>query len=631
VQYNIATGTTPTGGVNFAGAIRIGNTGGSVTITDSASVNNNIAEGGNGGGIASSNSSSMITISGNATIVDNTVNAGDGGGIYTTGSVTLSDSATIGNNTASGNGGGIYADTIANITAGAGVTFVGNVAIAAYLIDNTTDITQCEMKIGTTSISLPSPFIYAYNNCDINYTSGTMFYQVIFDKNDANATDPSPAIWWVTNNETYDYCYGTDFPTSSLPGFFFTGWATDATGGTEVNSTDTVNLTANQTLYAIFITASDSPSIDTITSSDSKITGTGVPGSTVTVTFPDGNTADALVDDNGTWSVENPGLDVGDEISAVQTTPDLGPSDPAYGIVIPADPTIKQVAEGDTSISGTGIPGAVINIILPDGTTDTTNVELDGTWTYAPVDPLQKKDTVSVSQTVNDFTSGTVSSTVPVPVKSYYITATSDAGSTISPKGVTVVQFEQNITFFFSAANGRSISSVTIDGVPLTQEQMDLGQYTFRSVIMNHFIDVKSKASSGSASTPDDSAGDSKGSGNGSDSGVEDQGNTSSSHNNIWWWVLLIILLIIICLLIWFLLFYRRYVDVVKVASSAKIIGKDRVHKKSEYKFSVEGRPGPVSYRVGEDGARKPLIPSASGEYTIPKGEITDKVTIEVR
>jgi hypothetical protein len=32
-----------------------------------------------------------------------------------------------------------------------------------------------------------------------------------------------------------------------------------------------------------------------------------------------------------------------------------------------------------------------------------------------------------------------------------------------------------------------------------------------------------------------------------------------------------------------------------------------------------------------EDGQWKTLVPNAAGAYTIPKGEITDKVTIEYR
>jgi len=34
---------------------------------------------------------------------------------------------------------------------------------------------------------------------------------------------------------------------------------------------------------------------------------------------------------------------------------------------------------------------------------------------------------------------------------------------------------------------------------------------------------------------------------------------------------------------------------------------------------------------VGEEGQWKNVLPNEGGEYTIPKGEITDTVTIELR
>jgi len=60
-------------------------------------------------------------------------------------------------------------------------------------------------------------------------------------------------------------------------------------------------------------------------------------------------------------------------------------------------------------------------------------------------------------------------------------------------------------------------------------------------------------------------------------------------------------------------------------------VGKDKVRRKSAYRFSIEGGTGTVSYRIGEDGAWKTLIPGPSGDYLIPKGEITDTLIIECR
>ena len=51
----------------------------------------------------------------------------------------------------------------------------------------------------------------------------------------------------VTNGGTYGM-----LPTPSLSGYTFDGWYTSATGGTKITGSTTVNLTANQTLYARF-------------------------------------------------------------------------------------------------------------------------------------------------------------------------------------------------------------------------------------------------------------------------------------------------------------------------------------------------------------------------------------------
>ena len=93
------------------------------------------------------------------------------------------------------------------------------------------------------------------------------------------------------------------------------------------------------------------------------------------------------------------------------------------------------------------------------------------------------------------------------------------------------------------------------------------------------------------------------------------------------WWVILLFIAGFLLLLI---LFYRRRYEVIKAEGPVSIIGKDKAHRKSAYRFSAEGA-GLVSYRIGESGTWKTLSPDADGEYMIPKGEITDNVTIECR
>ncbi len=68
-------------------------------------------------------------------------------------------------------------------------------------------------------------------------------YTVTFNKN--GGSDPSHADKTVTYGETYG-----DLATVSRAGYTFDGWYTASTGGTKIETTATVNITENQTLYA---------------------------------------------------------------------------------------------------------------------------------------------------------------------------------------------------------------------------------------------------------------------------------------------------------------------------------------------------------------------------------------------
>ena len=77
-------------------------------------------------------------------------------------------------------------------------------------------------------------------------------FTISFEPNLTNATVPTSSKT-VKNNQTY----GT-LPTPTAPQFseviyVFNGWWTEASGGTQVTETSTVNLTENQTLYAHWI------------------------------------------------------------------------------------------------------------------------------------------------------------------------------------------------------------------------------------------------------------------------------------------------------------------------------------------------------------------------------------------
>ena len=274
--------------------------------------------------------------------------------------------------------------------------------------------------------------------------------------------------------------------------------------------------------------------------------------------------------------------------------------------------------------------------------------------------------------------------------KKYTITAASDSGSTISPAGKMSVSKGSDHTFVFSVKDGYVISAVAVNGKNLTLQQIGLGSYTFFNVIMDCTIEVKSEKAKNvliidivegkghaeyslnggpfmtyysAVALPDHAdivlrayADDGYGFKvwmNGTETfrsaGISLYDITASVHLDLYfadgddyrigdkadddndsfpWWA---ILLLIAGLLLLLILFRRRKYDVVKAEGPASVIGEDKVRRKSAYSFLVEGGAGSVSYRIGGSETWKTLSPDADGEYLIPKGEITDNVTIVCR
>ncbi|WP_239471393.1 Ig-like domain-containing protein, partial [Staphylococcus sp. GDY8P40P] len=89
------------------------------------------------------------------------------------------------------------------------------------------------------------------------------------------------------------------------------------------------------------------PTVNGVTSEDTTIGGTAEPGSTVTVTFPDGTTATGTADSEGNYTVDIPSnidLEGGEPIKVVATDKDDNTSTEATTTVVdttaPSAPTV---------------------------------------------------------------------------------------------------------------------------------------------------------------------------------------------------------------------------------------------------------------------------------------------------
>ncbi|MDR3121381.1 MAG: hypothetical protein LBU58_08635, partial [Clostridiales bacterium] len=142
---------------------------------------------------------------------------------------------------------------------------------------------------------------------------------------------------------------------------------------------------------------SDTPTIGAVNTGDTEITGTGVSGSGVVVTFPDRVTVSspASVGQDGIWRVSAGGasLPAGGVVTAVQTTAGKTASEPAHETVGGGDktgggndgksdtPDIDMIYAHDRFVSGVGTPNSSITaLFLELGQTDTTSVDADGNW-----------------------------------------------------------------------------------------------------------------------------------------------------------------------------------------------------------------------------------------------------------
>ncbi|MDV7998222.1 Ig-like domain-containing protein, partial [Acinetobacter baumannii] len=150
----------------------------------------------------------------------------------------------------------------------------------------------------------------------------------------------------VINGQTYtatvDSTAGTW--TVSVPGSDLTADA-DKTIDAKVTFTDAAgnSSSVNDTqTYTLDTTAPDAPVINPVNGTD-PITGTAEPGSTVTVTYPNGDTATVVAGPDGSWSVPNPGLNDGDEVEAIATDPAGNPSLPGTAIVDAVGPNTDGV------------------------------------------------------------------------------------------------------------------------------------------------------------------------------------------------------------------------------------------------------------------------------------------------
>ncbi|MGN3539181.1 Ig-like domain-containing protein, partial [Acinetobacter baumannii] len=216
---------------------------------------------------------------------------------------------------------------------------------------------------------------------------------------DMLTNDSTPALTGTVNDPTATVVVnvdGTDYPAvnngdgtwtladNTLPVL------ADGPHTITVTATDAAGNVGNDTaVVTIDTVAPNAPVLDLINATD-PVSGQAEPGSTVTVTYPDGTTATVVAGTDGSWSVPNPGnLVDGDTVTATATDPAGNTSLPGTGTVS-ADITAPVVALDDmlTNDSTPALTGTVNDptatvVVNVDGTDYPAVNNGDGTWTLA--------------------------------------------------------------------------------------------------------------------------------------------------------------------------------------------------------------------------------------------------------
>ena len=258
-------------------------------------------------------------------------------------------------------------------------------------------------------------------------------------------------------------------------------------GGTElaVTLTDAAGNKSEPTGVVVEdTTAPDAPVVNGVTDEDTKVTGTGEPGSTVTVVTPDDEYT-GTVDENGGFSVEIPTQTPGTDIT-VNLKDDAGNKSGDTTITVtnsdttaPEAPIVNEVTDSATEVTGSAEPGSTVEVTFPNGDKATGTADGEGNFTVTIPDgvELEVGDIIDVTATdeagnVSGPTTVTVTdtpdTTVPVAPTVNEVTDSATKVTGLAEPGSTVEVTFPNGEMATGIADKKGNFTVTIpDGVEL--------------------------------------------------------------------------------------------------------------------------------------------------------------------
>jgi hypothetical protein len=143
---------------------------------------------------------------------------------------------------------------------------------------------------------------------------------------------------------------------------------------------------------------------------------------------------------------------------------EIVPSVDSHSVISPSSPVWVNAGGSQTFTYSPNNGYSILSVLVDGG-----GVSITGSYTFSDV---TVSHTISVSTAINVF----------------YITASNDGNSVISPLGTTSVNYGGSQSYTFSANNGYNLTSVLVDGSPVSLSS----PYTFTDVQANHTISASS-------------------------------------------------------------------------------------------------------------------------------------------
>ena len=246
-------------------------------------------------------------------------------------------------------------------------------------------------------------------------------------------------------------------------GYSVTTTVPQTTGDVSASATDAAGNTGDATTQGyIDGTAPEAPVLDPIvTNEDGSITvgGSAEPGSTVTVTYPDGSTGSVVVGEDGSWSITSPEDQPTGEVS-VNATDEAGNTGASVtenyaDTTAPDAPSVNVTAnaDGGLTVSGTAEAGSTVTVTFPDGSTGAATAGSDGSYSVTTTVPQTTGD---VSASATDAAGNTGDATTQG-----YIDGTAPEAPVLDP---IVTNEDGSITVGGSAEPGSTVTVTYPDG-----------------------------------------------------------------------------------------------------------------------------------------------------------------------